>query len=217
MGKLQRKKRNRKFTSFYRSHFGIQEPYRVVVDPEFILYCLEKKLDVKKTIAETLGSEKVTVVTSQCCLAYLRQKKRMGAVVVAKKFFKVKCGHMERAAAKSTADITDIAVETEEGIREIDMSTVAPVKLDYSKAQPPETCIKDVIGVSNQNKYILASGSLLVAKQFKKMTGLPQIAASKGKGLFLKEPSVEARKEAERELATRLEVPAWEKKQLQSQ
>lgn len=192
MGKVQRKKRNKKLLAFYHGHFGVTAPFYVLTDPDFVSHCVAEKRDVQDALAEVLGTQKVTATTTQCCVAHLRKQNDRRAVSAAKKLFKIQCGHMEG-----------------------DEGSNAERRLDYSKAKPPIECLKEAVGPSNKKKFVLASGERKITEAFKQFSGMPKVICSKGKGIFLKEPPAAARKEAESELRHRLGISDWERAKLQ--
>ena len=50
-------KQSRKALQYYRINFHFQEPYKVVLDGNFIKVCIDKKIELKGKLEKTLGGK----------------------------------------------------------------------------------------------------------------------------------------------------------------
>jgi len=53
-------KQCRKAIQFYRINFKFREPYKVILDGNFIKVCLDKKIDLRTKLDKVLGGKVVT-------------------------------------------------------------------------------------------------------------------------------------------------------------
>lgn len=53
--RIKRSKTYKKHVKFYRTNFGFQEPFQVIVDGNFIQYCAKVGFDVKEMLMKILG------------------------------------------------------------------------------------------------------------------------------------------------------------------
>ncbi|CEL95589.1 unnamed protein product [Vitrella brassicaformis CCMP3155] len=92
--KAKRQKQFRRIMRFYRVACGIDEPYRVLIDGPFIQASLKQKVHIKEQLPKMLGGRCTPVVTT-CTMAELRKlgPDLLGAVLVAKNFYRHKCHH----------------------------------------------------------------------------------------------------------------------------
>lgn len=86
---------------FYRLAFGIQEPYRVIVDGTFLTHALQSKFHVKEQLPKMLEA-RCTPCTTGCIMAELRSlgDRALGAAIIAKGYYRVQCGHETPVGAK---------------------------------------------------------------------------------------------------------------------
>lgn len=94
--KVRRQKTARRILRFYRTAFGIQQPYRVLVDGTFISHALRHKIHIKEQLPKILCGRATPVVTG-CIMAELRSlgKRALGAALIAKGYYRIQCGHDE--------------------------------------------------------------------------------------------------------------------------
>lgn len=80
--------------NFFRLNYGLQPPFSVLLDPEFIQTSLLKKVFAKTALAELLGGPAVLVVT-RCVTASLRAggDPLAGAALMAKRLQHQECAH----------------------------------------------------------------------------------------------------------------------------
>eukprot|EP01122_Echinamoeba_exundans_P007259 TRINITY_DN218_c0_g1_i1.p1 TRINITY_DN218_c0_g1~~TRINITY_DN218_c0_g1_i1.p1 ORF type:complete len:362 (+),score=91.12 TRINITY_DN218_c0_g1_i1:56-1141(+) len=93
--KALRAKRLKKLLLYYKVHYGIEPPFRVIVDGSFMLYALEKKLYFREQLPKVLQAKAMPMVT-KCIVAELRKNEnndRFGAALMAKRLEHVACGH----------------------------------------------------------------------------------------------------------------------------
>lgn len=86
---------------FYRMAFNIQEPYHVVVDGTFICHALGEKIHIKEQLPKILDARATPCVT-ECIVNELRRLKSHragGAAIIAKGYYKIKCGHEHPVSA----------------------------------------------------------------------------------------------------------------------
>jgi len=50
-------KQSRKALQYYRRNYLFQEPYKVVLDGNFIKVCIDKKIELKGKLEKTLGGK----------------------------------------------------------------------------------------------------------------------------------------------------------------
>mmetsp|Transcript_58305 Transcript_58305/g.181113 ORF Transcript_58305/g.181113 Transcript_58305/m.181113 type:complete len:323 (+) Transcript_58305:40-1008(+) len=98
--RVKRQKNYRRITRFYRLAFDIQEPYHVLVDGTFLTHALQNKIHVKDQLPKMLNG-RVTPMVTPCVLAELRSlgERALGAAIIAKGYYRVKCGHEEAIGA----------------------------------------------------------------------------------------------------------------------
>jgi len=98
--RLKRNKQHRRTLRFFRLAFGFQEPFRVLVDGTFITHALQHKFHVKEQLPKLLEGRATPVITN-CILAELRSlgSHALGAAIIAKGYYRVKCNHMEAVGA----------------------------------------------------------------------------------------------------------------------
>ncbi|KAL6065418.1 Small subunit processome component [Balamuthia mandrillaris] len=82
--------------NFFRLSFGINPPFHVLVDPEFLATSLARKLFVKTSVPECLGG-KATLIVTRCVTHFLRSNgdKYAGAAAMAKRLQHAPCAHDE--------------------------------------------------------------------------------------------------------------------------
>lgn len=92
--RVKRNKSHRRIMRFYRLAFGVQEPYRVIVDGTFLTHALQSKFHVKEQLPKMLEA-RCTPVTTGCVMAELRSLggRALGAAIIAKGYYRVQCGH----------------------------------------------------------------------------------------------------------------------------
>lgn len=85
---------------FYKMSFGVQEPYRVVVDGTFLSHALESKIHVKEQLPKLLDG-RVTPMVTDCIMNELRSlgSRALGAAIIAKGYYRLKCQHGSPIAA----------------------------------------------------------------------------------------------------------------------
>lgn len=98
--KVKRQKNHRRTLRFFRLAFGVQEPYHVLVDGTFILHALRHRIHIKEQLPKLLGGRATPMVTG-CVCAELRRlgDKGLGAAIIAKGYYRVKCSHEEPIGA----------------------------------------------------------------------------------------------------------------------
>eukprot|EP00397_Hematodinium_sp_SG-2012_P060942 GEMP01080010.1.p1 GENE.GEMP01080010.1~~GEMP01080010.1.p1 ORF type:complete len:299 (+),score=62.15 GEMP01080010.1:47-898(+) len=102
--RVKRQKKVHRILRHYRVTFDLQEPYKLLCDPTFIFQSLEKKVHIKEQIPKLLGA-RVTPMVTNCGMAELRRLKTeigdkfLGALIIAKGFYRVKCNHEEPITA----------------------------------------------------------------------------------------------------------------------
>eukprot|EP00425_Heterocapsa_triquetra_P009317 CAMPEP_0195128538 /NCGR_PEP_ID=MMETSP0448-20130528/139412_1 /TAXON_ID=66468 /ORGANISM="Heterocapsa triquestra, Strain CCMP 448" /LENGTH=273 /DNA_ID=CAMNT_0040166345 /DNA_START=26 /DNA_END=844 /DNA_ORIENTATION=+ len=95
--RVRRQKNHRRVLRFYRLAFGVQEPYKVLVDGTIITHALQNKIHIKEQLPKLLGGRATPSVTG-CVLAELRAlgSRALGAAIIAKGYYRVKCGHDDK-------------------------------------------------------------------------------------------------------------------------
>lgn len=88
---------------FYKTAFGINPPYKVLCDVSFIENWLKHKIRIADQLPNILGDACTPTVTS-CMMEELRSKGKVGIgpTVVAKNFYRMRCGHREAMAAANS-------------------------------------------------------------------------------------------------------------------
>jgi U3 small nucleolar RNA-associated protein 23 len=94
MGRVSRAKKYRKHLLFYKINFGIEPPYKVLVDGPFIQHALDKKVYFRDMIPKILNEKAFPAVT-RCIVADIRQRgdEYSGAHTLARRLEHVKCSH----------------------------------------------------------------------------------------------------------------------------
>lgn len=87
---------------FFRLAFGVQPPYRVIVDGTFLSHALQQKIHVKEQLPKLLNG-RVTPAVTGCVLDELRSlgDRAHGAAFIAKGYYRLKCGHDENPLGAS--------------------------------------------------------------------------------------------------------------------
>eukprot|EP00439_Symbiodinium_sp_Y106_P017265 s6565_g2.t1 len=107
--RVKRHKNHRRILRFFRLTFGIQEPYHVLVDGTFLTHALQQRIHVKEQLPKMLEG-RTTPMTTGCILAELRSlgDRALGAAVIAKGYYRVKCGHDEHPIGASKCILEQI-------------------------------------------------------------------------------------------------------------
>jgi len=92
--RITRNKHNRRIMRFFRISFGVKEPYHVLIDGTFITHALNNKIHIREQLPKIFDGRATPMVT-QCVLAELRSlgPRAVGAVMIAKGYYRIKCGH----------------------------------------------------------------------------------------------------------------------------
>eukprot|EP00927_Polykrikos_kofoidii_P032402 TRINITY_DN27619_c0_g1_i1.p1 TRINITY_DN27619_c0_g1~~TRINITY_DN27619_c0_g1_i1.p1 ORF type:complete len:290 (-),score=54.10 TRINITY_DN27619_c0_g1_i1:105-974(-) len=98
--KIRRNKNHRKILRFYRIAFGLQDPFRIIVDGTFVTQALQHKVHVKEQLPKMLDG-RATPMTTSCVMAELRKlgERALGASIISKGYYRLKCGHGKPIAA----------------------------------------------------------------------------------------------------------------------
>lgn len=112
--RVRRQKNHRRVLRFFRMAFGVQDPYHVLVDGTFISTALEHKIHIKEQLPKLLGGRSTTMVTG-CVLAELRKlgSRALGAAIIAKGYYRVKCGHDDKPISASACCLEQIGKRNE--------------------------------------------------------------------------------------------------------
>ena len=91
-----KKKKEKKTLNFYRLSFGVTEPFRVLIQPDFLRQCIRTKINIREQLVKILQGRAYPIVT-RCILEELRAKGKggdpLGAAVLARKFQIIACKH----------------------------------------------------------------------------------------------------------------------------
>jgi U3 small nucleolar RNA-associated protein 23 len=100
--RITRKKGIRKTLSFYKTCFGLRDPYRVLIDISYIEAALQGKIHVKDQLLKMLDG-RVTPMVTDCVLKEISNggTRLHGHSIVAKPFYRLKCNHKP---SKSSSD-----------------------------------------------------------------------------------------------------------------
>ncbi|KAJ1642801.1 hypothetical protein J3B02_001779 [Coemansia erecta] len=91
-----RAKAYRKAMHFYQQTFGFHEPYQVLISPDLVLAAVEKKVDIKQTVQDTLqGQVKFYITYCGICDVRKESEFKAQAISVSKTFEKRHCMHKE--------------------------------------------------------------------------------------------------------------------------
>jgi len=98
--RILQKKRIRRQLQLYKLQFGIQEPFKVLVDGELIRNALDEKIYLKDELPKILQGRCYMVVTN-CVVSELRKKGEdyKGAALFAKRLQRAKCDHSTAVSA----------------------------------------------------------------------------------------------------------------------
>lgn len=102
--------------NIYEKYFGIRKPYQIVVDAQFCIESLNRKIMPVEALQEVFGGP-VKLMTTQCICAELREydaQTGAGSLFVARRFEMIRnCGHGSGKDAKSGAEcIKDLVGKT---------------------------------------------------------------------------------------------------------
>jgi len=99
--RIKRNKGFRRTLRYYRLHYKILEPYKILVDGPFVQEALQGKLDVREQLTKLVSGGRITPCTTSCILHELRNLGQKGeaALWIAQTFYKVKCGHSDPLSA----------------------------------------------------------------------------------------------------------------------
>jgi len=106
--RIERGKAVRKNLKFFRLAYGVQDPYKVLVDGTFLVTAMRTKYGIKEQLPKMLNNKNVTPMTTGCVIAELRSlgDQGQGAAINAKNFYRLKCEHVDSpvGAAKCILD-----------------------------------------------------------------------------------------------------------------
>ncbi|XXQ30040.1 PIN domain-containing protein [Plasmodiophora brassicae] len=110
--KLTRQKRFRRFLRFYQMNYGLEPPYVLIVDSDFIMAALRGKIHLKEQIPK-LMQDRCFPRVSTCTMNMLKSRGEdcSGAFIVAKRFDRVQCGHAKNSTDEA-ACIADVLRKT---------------------------------------------------------------------------------------------------------
>jgi len=99
--KVKRAKQVRRHVRFYRVCHGFREPYKVVMDGNFLHACIEAKLGGPRDTLPKLLSGHAKVFSTKCALNELRNmgERFAGTYLAARRFDCVRCGHEDCVSA----------------------------------------------------------------------------------------------------------------------
>ncbi|XP_026193763.1 rRNA-processing protein UTP23 homolog [Cyclospora cayetanensis] len=110
--RVARKKSFKKIMRFYATHFGIQEPYQLIVDGTFLAACIRHKVNVAELLPRVLCG-KTTMYVTPCIMKEVRTLPgAQGAAAAAKRYKRYPCKHAEEAAAATAAAEAAAALAT---------------------------------------------------------------------------------------------------------
>lgn len=93
---VNKRKKEKRTVNFYRLAFGITEPYRVLLHPDFIRQSVKARINIKEQLPKILQGRAYPVVT-RCVIEELKAKGKggdpLGAAVMARKFQTIQCKH----------------------------------------------------------------------------------------------------------------------------
>lgn len=112
--RVRRQKNHRRVLRFFRMAFGVQDPYHVLVDGTFISHALHHKIHIKEQLPKLLGGRATTMVTG-CVMAELRKlgSRALGAAIIAKGYYRVKCGHDDKPISAAACCLEQIGKRNE--------------------------------------------------------------------------------------------------------
>lgn len=92
--KIQRYKRVRRYLNFYKHHFSIDKPYKIVVDGTFCKAALDNKINLREQLSIYFDGE-INFFTTPCVLKELQLLGTdvYGALAIAKGYKKINCKH----------------------------------------------------------------------------------------------------------------------------
>ena len=102
--------------NIYEKYFGIRKPYQIVVDSQFCIESLKKRISPADALQEVFGGP-VKLMTTQCIWAELRKydaENEAGSFFLARRFEMIKhCGHNSSKDTKTGAEcIKDLVGKT---------------------------------------------------------------------------------------------------------
>lgn len=102
--------------NIYEKYFGIRKPYQIVVDSQFCIESLKKRISPVDALQEVFGGP-VKLMTTQCICTELRKydaENEAGSFFVARRFEMIKhCGHNSSKDTKTGAEcIKDLVGKT---------------------------------------------------------------------------------------------------------
>lgn len=101
--KIKRIKKVQKNLRFYRLNFGIDKPFKVIIDGTFCCAALANQINIREQMTKYLDDSEARLVTSKCVLREMEQlgSKLGGPLHIVKQFETIVCRH--KGGANSTA------------------------------------------------------------------------------------------------------------------
>jgi len=144
----------------------VQEPYHVLVDGTFLTHALQQKIHVKEQLPKMLEGRTTPMVTG-CVLAELRSlgERALGAAIIAKGYYRLKCGHDEDPISASKCILQQIGksnerrlfVATQDGelrnqLREIPGVPILRLNGQVPQLEEPSASSRSTAGASEAKK-----------------------------------------------------------------
>jgi len=109
--RLDAHKKSKKAILYFKMHFKMHPPFKVLMDADFFIATVTHKVQVKEELTKMM-KEKARPVTTKCVLAELRNRpEASGAALSAKRTEKIECGHAYSQEVSSAECIYAIAEE----------------------------------------------------------------------------------------------------------
>eukprot|EP01068_Selenidium_serpulae_P004965 Selendium_serpulae@DN3816_c0_g1_i2.p1 len=210
----EKKKKCNRIMRFWKTVFGFREPYRFLVDGTFVQLSVKMKSSLVEDISQILGGKCIPVITS-CALEELR---RLGpryteAITIAKTFYRLKCGHdvaavSETQAAEESKALQDSTTDARPTKKQ--KKAAALQRRQSKNLVDVKKCLCDIIGDSNERKYVVGSQDAEVIRAMRARVGVPLIHFHRSQIVF-EQPSTRTQKfVAEQETKKINELPEWE-------
>ncbi|KAF7458826.1 rRNA-processing protein UTP23 [Cryptosporidium felis] len=193
--KIGRKKQIKRIMKYYKINYGFEEPYRLLIDGTFIMAALKNKIHIKEQFPKILGG-KTTPIVTDCIFKEIEMLNRLdesgradfsGAKLVARGYFRHKCGHIysndkKIDGAKDGSIERSFHFSSDNETGEADQAPgESQQSLSGNEEQKLRTfdsfrCILDIVSRSNNSKkFIVASQDTLLRKKLHKVPGVPLV------------------------------------------
>eukprot|EP00055_Hartaetosiga_balthica_P006319 m.19652 g.19652 ORF g.19652 m.19652 type:complete len:239 (+) comp5144_c0_seq2:1242-1958(+) len=183
--RVHRTKRAKKVLGLFEKEFGFHPPFQVIIDGTFAMSAITNRLQVEDRVTTYLGS-KIQFLTTKCLV---KEIDTLGETV---------------ARGKGMF-----------GGAKIILKKFQTRKCKHKPCVSALSCVKAMVGKSNEHRYIIATQDPAVMQELKDIPGVPILTINGGR-LFLMKPSRASVEHQHKKLEAKLNVSGMEEKVLKA-